>query len=103
MPYEEVKRQAELLAKENKQSDPAIIKIYWFPDDDEVRLVELHLAIPPSDDGHVHPFFFRPSPSEDLPAPSAVAMIRPNEFGNLQLPTNWGDWSNAVKLDTSEG
>ena len=102
MQKSDVKHQAELLAKENRQSDPEISKVYWFPNENEVRLVELHSAIPQSDDGHVHPFFFKPSPSDDLPAPSGVALIRPDEFRKLQLPPDWGAWSDAVELEEQE-
>ena len=102
MQKSDVKRQAELLARENRQSDAEISKVYWFPDDNEVRLVELHSTIPQSNDGHVHPFFFKPSPSDDLPAPSGVALIRPDEFRKLQLPPDWGAWSDAVELEEQE-
>lgn len=99
MPRDEVESQAKLLAKENRQSEPEIGKVYWFPDENEVRLVELHPTIPASGDGQVHPFFFQPSPSDNLPAPSGIALVRPDEFGNLQLPPDWGDWDSAVELE----
>ena len=36
--------------------------------------------------------------TDNLPAPSAIAMIRPDEFGKLKLPAGWGNWSDAVEL-----
>lgn len=93
-----VEHQAKLLATEHRQSDPKISKVYWFPCKNEVRLVEFHYAIPANDDGEVHPFFFRPSPAQDLPVSSAIALIRPNEFRKLQLPPEWGCWDSAVEL-----
>lgn len=102
MSREQVERQAKLLAKENRQAEPEISKVFWFPDDNEVRLVELHPTIPPSGDGQVHPYFFRPSPADELPAPSGVALIKPEEFGQLKLPASWGDWTIAVELENGE-
>ena len=99
MSREQVERQAKLLAKENREAEPEISKVLWFPDDNEVRLVELHSAVPSSDDGQVHPYFFRPSPADRLPAPSGVALIKPDEFGHLKLPVDWGDWNSAVELE----
>lgn len=98
----EVERQAKILARENQQAEPDICKIYWFPDEDEVRLVEVHPQVPQSGDGQVHPYFFRPSPADDLPAPSGIALINPAEFGQAQLPPQWGSWDDAIELELQE-
>ncbi|HVX86691.1 MAG TPA: hypothetical protein VH253_18050 [Phycisphaerae bacterium] len=98
----EIERQARLLAKENRQAEPAITKVYWFPDEHEVRLVEVDTTMPPSGDGLVHPFFFRPSPQDDLPSPSGVALISPEEDRRAELPEGWGSWEDARELE-SEG
>jgi hypothetical protein len=76
--------------------------IYWFPHDTEVRLIELTPTIPASGDGRVHPFHFRPKPGLQLHAPSGIALIRPDEFGKLELPSDWGDWNAAVPLNGEE-
>src|SRR4051812_48407856 len=99
MTKHDVERQARLLAAENRKAEPGIEKVYWFPDEHEVRLVELMRAIPESDDDQVHPYHFRPSPANDLPAPSGIALIRPDEFGKLRLPERWGGWNEAVLLE----
>lgn len=93
-----VKLQAKLLALEHRQSDEGISKIYWFPDDSEVRILELNSTIPGNCDGSVRPFFYQPEPSRDLPLASSIAIIKPNEFGKLKLPPNWGVWDIAVEL-----
>ncbi|MEP0842044.1 MAG: hypothetical protein HRF43_04955 [Phycisphaerae bacterium] len=93
-----IERQARLLAVDNRAAEPDIQKIYWFPHDREVRLVELTDQVPQSLDGAVHPFYFRASERDDLAAPSAIAMIRSDEYGVLTLPAEWGDWSDAVEL-----
>ena len=102
MLLEEIRRQAELLARENRQAEPAISRILWFPDDHEVRLVELDATVPPSGDGKVHPYFFRSSPQDGLPAPSGVALIRPDEFRRIELPADWGNWDNAQDIEAPQ-
>lgn len=99
MSREIIKRQAELLAGENRKAEPSITRIYWFPDDHEVRLVELISTVPRADDGRVHPFYFRANAEEDLPAPTGIALIRPEEFRQLSLPEKWGGWEAAVSLE----
>jgi hypothetical protein len=93
-----IENQARFLAKENRQAEPEIIKVYWFPDDKEVRLVEVHPHVAKSADGSVHPFFFRPSPADNLPASTGVAMINPIDYGTATLPPEWGTWGDAVEL-----
>lgn len=102
MPRDVVERQAKLLAKENRQAEPQISKVYWFPDDNEVRLVELHSEVPSSGDQQLHPYFFRPSPEDNLPAPTGVALIQPDEFGCLGLPPGWGKWDDVVELEDDQ-
>lgn len=102
MSREHIKAQARYLARQNREAEPDIVKVYWFPDDREVRLVELHLGVPQSLDGKLNPFYFRDQPEDNLPAPSGVALIRPEEFGQLELPSSWGDWNRAEELDEDE-
>jgi hypothetical protein len=94
----EIERQARLLALDNRIAEPDITRVFWFPDEKEVRLVELTEQVPAGTEGEVLPFYFRPSPQHQLPSPSAIAMIREAEFGKLKLPSGWGDWSDAVEL-----
>ena len=96
----EIERQARLLARDNRIAEPAITRVLWFPDNEEVRLLEVDDTVPSTGDGIIHPFYFRPSPKDALPSPSALALIRPEEFGKAKLPPNWGDWSNAIELET---
>ena len=99
MPREQVEQQARALASENRKAEPTIQRVYWFPNEEEVWLVGVTPTVPQSEDGAVHPFYFRPDPSHNLPVPSGIALIRPDEFGKLRLPTKWGDWRRAVELD----
>jgi hypothetical protein len=98
MSRQQVRDQAELLARENRRAEPCITKVYWFPHEKEVRLVELLANLPPSGDRAV-PFYFRAAPRQDLPLASGIAMIRPEEFRRVELPDAWGSWDDAVELD----
>jgi hypothetical protein len=101
MSRQEIKVQAKFLAKENRLAEPEIEKVFWFPDDQEVRLVELISTVPMSGDA-VEPFYFRPMPQDNLPAPSGIALIRPEEFRKLRLPPAWGSWDEAEELNGEE-
>lgn len=94
----EMEQQARLLASDNRATEPDITRVFWFPDEKEVRLVELTQQVPAGAEGRVIPFYFRPSLRHKLPAPSAIAMIRSEELGKLALPQGWGDWNDAVEL-----
>lgn len=94
-----IREQAIRLARENKRAEPGILTIYWFPDEEEVRLVELEAGIPPSVGEVLEPFHFAPSLRDDLPAPSGIALIRPDEFRRLELPEEWGGWDRAEELE----
>lgn len=93
-----IKDQAFELAASNRQSEPNITKIYWFPDKNEIRLLELMSDVPANDGEEIHPFYFKSSPQDGLYASSAIAIIRPEEFKNLTLPENWGVWDQAIEV-----
>lgn len=93
-----VKEQAAMLAADNRQADPSIQRVLWFPSDEEIRLVEVTDEVPASPDGQLRPFYFRPSPKDGILAPSAMILIRPEEVGKLTLPTAWGGWSDAHEI-----
>ncbi len=97
---EKIKEQAELLAKENVEAEPTIKHVYWFPDENEVRLVEVAEDIPTSEeDEDIAPFYFAASVSDGLPAPSAIALIHIDEYRRkMKLPEGWGTWDSAEEL-----
>lgn len=99
---EEMRKQALLLARENKKAEPRIREFYWIPSTTEVRLIEVEPDTVQSLSGAVEPFFFDAAPADGLPAPSGVALIRPEEFGKLDLPQGWGSWKDAEKLEIGE-
>ena len=93
-----IEKQARLLMEEARRTDPSIIRFYWFPDENEVRLVEVATNMQPSLGTEVEPFYFPAAPNHDMPAPSGVALIRDGEDRQLSLPQGWGDWNNAIEL-----
>ena len=93
-----IEEQAKSLAADNRQAEPAIQRIYWFPDAEQVRLIALLPNLPVSTDDAIHAFYFRPSPADRLSSPSAIALIRPEDFGKLKLPAGWGSWDDGVSV-----
>jgi hypothetical protein len=91
-----MEEQARRVAALNREADPDITEIFWFPDDKELRLVEVSATIPISTDDQVHPFYFRPG--KWLPIPSGIAMIRPDEVRKSSLPADWGNWDAAKRI-----
>jgi hypothetical protein len=97
-----IQQQAQLLAEEASRMDPNIIKFYWFPAENEVRLVEVATDMQRSLDDEVQPFYFPASPQDNMPALSGVAIIRDGEDYKLKLPNGWGTWDQAELLKVGE-
>ena len=93
-----IKSQAEMLAAANRAVETGIEAIYWFPHNTEVRLVEVDTTTVASVSGEVEPFYFNAQPASELPAVSAIALVRPEEFGKIKLPEGWGDWTDAKRI-----
>ena len=93
---EKIKEIAQYLAKESKKAEPGIIKILWFPNDTEVRLIEIEDSIPLSNIEEIEPVYF--GASSLVPVPSGTALIRPEEVNKLKLPADWGSWDDAQEL-----
>lgn len=94
-----IREEARLLARENKQSEPSITRIYWFSNPEEVRLIELDTLVPRSLGDAVEPFYFPASAEHNLPAPSGIALIHPDDYERLALPIGWGTWEDAEELE----
>ncbi|MDD4890986.1 MAG: hypothetical protein PHU85_13780 [Phycisphaerae bacterium] len=85
------------VAKDNKESEPNIQRIFWFPHTEEVRLVEVDPEALPSD-SRIVAFHFGPGFADGVSIPSAIALIRPQEVGVVALPEGWGSWEDAKEL-----
>jgi hypothetical protein len=92
----EIRRYAQFLAQEAWDADDGVQAIYWFPDEHEVRIIEACHNTVVSLSGCVEPFYF--NATEEVPFPSGIAVIRPQEVGNLTMPEGWGKWEQGIKL-----
>ncbi|MFH1113181.1 MAG: hypothetical protein V1792_04610 [Pseudomonadota bacterium] len=92
--------QAKKIALEAKETDSNISKIYWFPHEEEVRLIEIDENTVESLCGCVEPFYF--DSTAEVPVPSGIAIIRADEFGKLEMPNGWGDWKDGQELVVGE-
>jgi hypothetical protein len=97
---EKMREQAKLLAMDGKSSDPYFVKVYWFPHEKEVHIIEINANTTPSENP-VAPFYFGPVPEEGLIAPSGIAIIKPEEYRILDLPSDWGTWDDGEELETA--
>jgi hypothetical protein len=94
-----IRETAEMLADSNLESEPNLKRIYLFPSDKEIRLVEVDdTAVPSQADSVLTPFYFGASPSLGISYRSAIALIRPEDEQRIKLPKEWGDWSSAELL-----
>ena len=95
----EMRAAAKMLADFARESEPAIKKILLFPSAKTIRLVYIDpTALPADGDAKLSPYYFRPSPNNDIKFESAVALIVPEEEGYLMLPEGWGTWDSAETL-----
>jgi hypothetical protein len=88
---------AKKLALEAKEADPNIIKIYWFPHDEEVHLIEVDENTVAAGCDHVEPFYFEATASD--PLPSGIAVIRPGDYRKLTMPEGWGKWEDGEEIE----
>ena len=68
---------AEQLAKSNADAEPSVERIYLFPDEEEIRLVEIDTDFGSSE--KVQPYYFGPQPIYGQPYPMAIALILPEQ------------------------
>jgi hypothetical protein len=91
------KNDAKRLAVANARKEPSILETYWFPEYSEIRLVQVDQSTTASC-GAAQFFYFKPDPSHGLNFPSRIAIVQPNEFRALQLPTGWSGWDRAERV-----
>jgi len=86
-------RLAMRLAEAHVDSEPDIKRVLWFPNMNELRLVEVLPGTKESE--RVKASHFGKSVAYGLPVPMAVAKIRPEEEGKIPLPDDWDGWEHA--------
>ncbi|CAN5392674.1 hypothetical protein BH09SUM1_BH09SUM1_33050 [soil metagenome] len=85
------------MAEESAKSEPAIVGIYVFPSENEVRLLEVDRTMRPSGEA-AEAYYF--AADAQFPFPSGIAIIRPDEVGKIQPPEGWGEWADAQEIFT---
>lgn len=96
---DDMRATARMLAEAAREAEPAMLKIFLFPSANEIRLLYVDAtAHPAGEDEKIAPYYFRPSPNNGINFDSAVALIRPEEEGHLDLPAGWGTWKDAEVL-----
>jgi hypothetical protein len=95
----DIAEQARKLALEIKQTHSSVQRIIWFPDDAELRILEIDANTIKSPTKVIEPFYFDSTAS--LPVPSGIAIIRPEEYRDpdLRLPKDWGKWEDGQELE----
>ncbi len=87
---------AQRLVEQSISNEPAITRIYQFPSDDEVRLLEVDITVAPVREGEaIAPFYFARDPKSGLNHRSAIALIAPEDVSQASLPPDWGSWEDA--------
>ena len=89
------------LAEAHRKEDPATSDVFLASDDDEVRLVEVSESVGTT--GEVLPFRFGPHSDQQIPYPSVIVVLSPEEWrlvqdGKLKLPDGWGDAGSLKKI-----
>ncbi len=91
---------ARKLAEAHRKADPETSAIYLSRDPKEIRLVEVSNEALTT--WEVLPIGFDPDPDENIPYPSKIVLLSPEEWdevkrGNLSLPESWD--SDLIPLD----
>jgi hypothetical protein len=69
------------LAEAHREDDPSAL-VYWYPDANEVRLLEVTKNVP--DDGDIlHPFAFTPDHKNNIPYPSVIVLVNPEQYQRI--------------------
>ena len=87
---------ARKMAAANVEAAPETKAVYMFPDEKEIRLIEIDPTTLPS--AEVVPYYFGAAPKSGIPFRSSVALIRPEEAFRLAPPPGWGTWKDAVQI-----
>ena len=91
-----VLKYAQKLASDSRELDTNVVKVLWFPDPYEIHIIVIETdAVPWTEE--VEPFYF--DASTEVPVTSGLAVIPPEQEGQLRLPEDWGDWKDRQELE----
>lgn len=92
----DIRREAQIHIEEMVVCDPAVLRVYLFPSENEMRVLYVEAEVPalrPGDE--IAPFYFKASPLPGARYPRVETVIRPEEAEKLPPPYGWADWSEA--------
>jgi len=90
-----IEDEAKSLAASNAEASPEITEIWWFPDNEEIRLIEVDSTLPGSDE--ISPYCFPPDPIGGVHYRIAIALVKPEEKA-LPVPEGWVGWDEAQRV-----
>jgi hypothetical protein len=99
-----IKEAALKIAHIHLQSEPGIVRIYWFPSNKELRLVEVDETMPELIEGNrLQPLYFEANPAKGLSVPMAYELIAPTHEehlrnGKIAMPKGWGKWETGERI-----
>jgi hypothetical protein len=101
----EIHKQAQVLAREHRKSDPAIVAVYVVRDTDEVRMVEVSRSVGTTRE--VIPFRFKGRAQSNLPLDTVLVLVSEEEYkllssGELELPDGWGTIADLAPIDLED-
>jgi len=83
------------LIEYHTEAEPSIVRVYRFPSEQEIRLVEVDEETWLTEGNRMEAWYFGPDPNGEIHYPAGVALIRPEEESHLLPPEGWGDWNQA--------
>jgi len=91
------------LATANVETESAISEVWLFPKRDKILLLEVDSKAFPSGK-RADAFYFAADPEDNIPFPSGIAAIRPEEkeTNSVKPPQGWGDWKKAIRIYPEE-
>lgn len=94
----DMREAAERLAQWNADSEESVVRIWWFPSEEEIRLIEVDDSTLAAPDKRAQPYYF-PARLPEVPYPCGIALVRPEEEQNIALPAAWNaSWNDAVLI-----
>ena len=92
----DIRREAQIHIEEMVADDPAVLRVYLFPSENEMRMLYVEENVPairPGDE--IAPFYSKASPHPGARYPRVGTVILPEEAEKLPPPYGWADWSEA--------
>jgi hypothetical protein len=101
----DIEKLAREIAEDHAESEPGIVRVYWFPADEEIRIVEIDESLPSKMEadapGKMTPFYFQRNGA--MRNPLVLELISPDDENKIGVPAGWGDWKDAKVILEKRG